>query len=346
MLLTQISVQASSSHASAHTATKMATKTAARGNTLDLTGYQDAQGAITVAHAGDFADPYFALRALLTAHAAGLDIAQPARAWIDWMLPRQEANGLFKRYCQKTPGAWHSCAEADADDALLALWLELLYVMAPDRGLPPAWKKSARLAQQQLQLLLEKKTGIYLIAGNNRVGLLMDNVEIYAALRSISYQQKRLHATAAALATLAQAVHLRVNITRVFRPSGRGLFRISTQAPEATRFYPEDVAQIFPWLYRMPVQHPDAHTGFKAWLQAHGKDWLALKKDEYPWGLVALTAQQLGDVATATCWSQQVAPLRHGERWNVLEEAVLQAIRPAVAGQKTQHATCEGRPAS
>ncbi|RYG09478.1 MAG: hypothetical protein EON92_14595, partial [Burkholderiales bacterium] len=42
---------------------------------LVLDGYADRNGAITVLHGGDSADPYFAMQALLLAHDNGLDIA-------------------------------------------------------------------------------------------------------------------------------------------------------------------------------------------------------------------------------------------------------------------------------
>ena len=43
-------------------------------------------------------------------------------------------------------------------------------------------------------------------------------------------------------------------------------------------------------------------------------------------GLVALAALELGDHHTAECWLNRAKTLRNGERWNVLEEAVLQII--------------------
>ena len=86
-------------------------------STLDLSGYQDAQGAITVHHQGDAVDPYFAMKALLVAHDAGLDMRATGQAWVNWLLPRQGPDGLFERYC-KDGSDWRACQEADADDAL------------------------------------------------------------------------------------------------------------------------------------------------------------------------------------------------------------------------------------
>ena len=50
---------------------------------LNLNGYMDNTGAITVQHGGDTVDPYFALQALLLAKAHGLDIAHLAPLWTD-----------------------------------------------------------------------------------------------------------------------------------------------------------------------------------------------------------------------------------------------------------------------
>jgi hypothetical protein len=312
---------------------------------LKSTGYQLENGAITLAHQGQFIDPYFAIRALLSAHSVGMDIERAALAYIDWQLPRQEASGLFKRYCleQKLapqdsaqhaladqPAVWRACADADADDALLAMWIELLYLMAPNQGLPPEWKKSVLLARSQLALIYDKIRGIYVISRSNRVGLLMDNIEIYAALRSTAEQQKRLGLHQLAQKSALQAKQLEQAVQKVFRPSGQGDFRISTQAPETSRFYPEQVGQVFAPLFAMRVGQLDAkksgqHTLSK-WLDEHQVAWLAHEKDHFPWGLIALAAEKNEAPDTARLWVERALPLRHSERWNVLEEAIFQAL--------------------
>lgn len=298
---------------------------------LDLAGYQNERGAITVGYRGDFVDPYFATRALLTAYHAGLDITQPALAWIAWLLPRQKANGIFTRFCRQDD-SWQSCADADADDALLATWIELLYVMAPCTGLPPEWQKSANLAHWQLDLLFDKRSGIYQISEKNQVGLLMDNVEIYAALRTIAKKQKCMQMQTESRhlnkTSVEASERLHHAINGAFHPARNGPFRVSTQAAEETRFYPEKVAQIYPLMFGMsPIR--SARLAFQDWMQAYGPEWLGQDNDVYPWGLIALTAQALGDLQTADCWSRRALKLRHSKRWNVLEEASFQAIRRA-----------------
>ncbi|HWU84386.1 MAG TPA: hypothetical protein VN028_03515 [Rhodocyclaceae bacterium] len=292
--------------------------------TLDLGCYQTADGAITVACAGDSVDPYFAARALLSARQAGLDIDAPARAWIAWLLPRQHVDGTFPRFC-RIQDEWQPCARADADDASLALWIELLYAVSSCRDMPLAWRASAARANAKLQQLFDRNSGLYHVADDLPVGLLMDNVEIYAALRNVARHQRCMHGKAAAQRTLTGAVKLRVAIVRAFRPPGRTDFAVSTQPQSSTDFYPAAVAQIYPILFRMtPVSQ--RRKNFDAWMQAHGAQWLAQQHDHFPWGLVALAAAQVGDAASAACWRKNAVELRYGAHWNVLEEAAFQAL--------------------
>jgi hypothetical protein len=297
----------------------------AQAQVFELGGYQQADGAITVTYRGDTVDPYFAIRALLTARQAGLDTEASTRAWIAWLLPRQDPDGRFARYCRQAGQSWRTCRQADADDALLAMWIELLQVAAPHAGLPPDWARSAALAQRHLARLREPVLGVYLIAADNRVALFMDNLEIHAALMAIGQRQQGRGEHGAARATLAGALQLRGAIGRVFRPSGSGLFRVSTQPQQAPRFYPDHVAQLYPVLLQFPQGQPPRQV-FRQWIAEHGSVWLGQQADTYPWGLVALAARLAGDAGTAYCWKSKAAHLRFGARWNVLEEAVFQSI--------------------
>ena len=92
---------------------------------LDLEGYADTSGAISVQHQGDTVDPYFALQALLLAHSHGLDISTPAKAWGAWLVQRQKPDATFDRFCRNGP-VWAPCKTADADDSVLGLWLAFM----------------------------------------------------------------------------------------------------------------------------------------------------------------------------------------------------------------------------
>jgi hypothetical protein len=288
--------------------------------------YQQPDGAITLDTTGVYVDPYFATKALLTAHAEGLDIRRPAEAWIAWLLPRQISDGRFERYCRTSKDSWRSCETADADDALLALWLELLYTLAPDGSLPPRWRESARLAERHLASLRDPRRGVYHVSSAEPVALLMDNVEIYASFSAIVDHQKRLGLFRQAQRTAIRATSLRHAIIRVFWKSDLKRYRVTTQKRQSEEFYPDTVAQIYPWFAGLAAPSSDGREQYMHWREQYARGWLSLQQDEYPWGLVALASLRFQDRVTAYRWFEQAAPLRHGQRWNILEEAVYQVI--------------------
>src|SRR5579859_331852 len=153
--------------------------------------YQTADGALVLQTGGNYIEPYFATKSLLIAEDAGLDIRQSALAWIRWGLAHQNSQGLLNRYCQKPGEAWYECGAADADDSMLALWLQLLYRMSSGAGLPPEWQSSARKAESRLAHLRNRRLGLYHVSDRNHVALLMDNVEVYSALRDIAAAKSR-----------------------------------------------------------------------------------------------------------------------------------------------------------
>lgn len=292
---------------------------------LDLHAYQDPHGALTVYLGGTTVDPYFALRALLSGADAGLETAQPAQAMIAWMLARQQADGSFARYC-RTPGAeWHSCAAADADDALLAMWAQLLYASAPCSAMPRAWRASAARALDHLERLRDRQRGTYRIDRSHSTSLLMDNAEIYGALVAISKRQRCMGQARAATLTARRATALAQAIGRVFQPRPEGPWRASTQDSSAQRFYPDQVAQLYPILFGL-TGGATARRQVRAWLDQHGATWLERGADHYPWGLAALAAQAVGADDAAQAWLERAAALRHGAHWNILEEAAWQAL--------------------
>lgn len=308
---------------------------------LDLAAYQDRQGALTVRLGGDFSDPYFALRALLTASQAGLDIAQPARSWIAWMLPRQRSDGSFERYCL-TPGAtWKACAEADADDALVAMWAELLYLSAPCGKMPAAWRASAARALMHLDQLQDRQRGTYRISSRHATSLLMDNIEIHAALRAIGERQRCMGQAPSAQ---RKAAHLVSAIERVFRPAAQGTYLVSTQTGASASFYPHHTAQVYPILFGL-AKGEAARATMQAWMAEHGDTWLARRGDVYPWGLVALAAHEAGLPEPALRWLDRSAPLRHGSHWNILEESAFQALCQTYRAQALPCQALNGEPA-
>ena len=295
---------------------------AAQDRTFDAGQYQSADGALTMSPNGNEVEPYFATKALIIAEDAGLNTNDAAVKWITWMLPHQRKDGRIDRWCKKADGSWKRCADADADDAMLALWIELLYRHGTDQGLPLEWQQSADKAMAYLKTL-HNRWGVYYISHRNHTPLFMDNVEIYSALKEVGKQSSRWDLNSAAVMN-AQAQELADAITHVFWDGGKGQFRPSTQRNKPG-FYPDAVGQTYPWLEGMPTPQ-DPQQGWKAWKQQYARGWLMESYDPHPWGLLAVTAIKLSDTTTASCWLQQATARRGGKNWNILEEAAYQAV--------------------
>jgi hypothetical protein len=155
----------------------------------------------------------------------------------------------------------------------------------------------------------------------------MDNAEVYASFAGIARDQLRMGQRKAAAQTQAVADQLAGDIQRVFWDTKNARFLVSTQDIPESKFYPHAPAQIFPMLTGLKT--PSAADGqvFDQWLARHGSDWLSMKYDEYPWGLVAFAAWKMGDNNTALAWQNQNRALRHSARWTVLDEAVYQSLQ-------------------
>ena len=297
---------------------------------FDPNGYQHSDGAISLHYRGDYIEPYFATKALIVAEEAGLDVHEPVQQWIRWLLPRQNKDGSFTRYCRKPGDQWRSCAAADADDSMLALWLQLLYINAPASGIPASWQDSVSKARASLEHLRNSRLGVYHVSRQNHVALLMDNVEVYSALRDIAQSEERFGDHLHAQVTQKQAENLDLAIQRVFWNKHAEWFRPSIQK-SSPEFYPDVVAQVFPWLADMPMDS-DLHTdaAWTHWKSRFATDWLDKKFDPHPWGLVAMTALKFGDMDSAACWLSRSEPLRFSTNWNVLEESAFQAIQARI----------------
>ena len=283
---------------------------------LDLQGYADPHGAITVVRDGDRVDPYFALQALLLARDHGLAVEPWQARWIDWW--RRQPTGVLARYCRAPlqAGGWRPCQRADADDATLALAVRLL------RGVPAAEREALQAdrlqheAEQALRALQDPVTGLYHVAPDLPQHLLMDNLEVWS-----TWPQR----------ALAQA------IDRHFRlPAAAGAgevthYRVSTQRghrEQPGRFYPEAAAQIYPLLLGFePLPQPRTAL-YAQWMRQHRARWLAEAAHDFPWGPIALLAWQQGDPETVRCWQLHSATLRHGPRWSVTDEVVAQLLPP------------------
>lgn len=300
---------------------------AARAAVFDPGTFQTPDGALVLNPGGSYVEPYFATKALIVAQDGGLDVHESAMAWIEWLLPRQKPNGLFRRFCRTGAGdqRWRDCGPADADDSMLALWMQLLYRMTPANGMPADWEHSVTLAASQLEKLHNHRLGLYHISAHNHVALLMDNVEVYTTLKDVAQTQQRWNDPAAA-ANGERADRLAGAIQRIFWNGRTQQFRPSMQK-DPFAFYPSAVAQVYPWLAGLRGRGQDPDQAWQQWKKLYGSGWITRRYDTHPWGLVALAAAELGDASAAACWTSQSDPLRGDPSWNVLEEAVWQSLR-------------------
>jgi hypothetical protein len=203
--------------------------------------------------------------------------------------------------------------------------MQLLYRIAPSTGMPAQWKRSVELSAKQLDKLRNGRLGVYHVSQRNHVALFMDNIEVYAALKDVARAQRRLNDPAAS-ATDARAEKLASAIQRIFWDRRSKRFRPSMQKSRPA-FYPDSVAQVYPWLADLSGPGQTPRDAWEQWKRAFGAGWIERRYDTHPWGLVALAAEKLGDAQSAACWTSQSDPLRGGASWNVLEEAVWQSLR-------------------
>ena len=285
---------------------------------LDLGGYADESGAITVLHKGDSADPYFAMQALMLAHENGMDVSVPAEKFVNWLVPRQKPDGTFDRFCRGADKKWVSCKTADADDSLLALWMKLLETMPTQLAKNPVWNKSYEISKASLAHLYQPSRGIYMVSPVVLHGLFMDNLEVWSRMVHLKQPQQRADSD-----KLARAIH------DTFWDPVNKRFLVSTQLEQRAQtpaFYPDRVAQIFPLMFDFPLLPATARSYYRSWMASHRAEWLVQGEADYPWGLLAVLALRQNDKVSAGCWLRQATPLRHSARWAVSDEASYQIL--------------------
>ena len=301
---------------------------------LALDSYTTADGAITVFAGGSYVEPYFAMRALNTAADLGFDVDSLARRYIDWQLARLDTTASFNRYCRGADGAWSACGAADADDAALALWIELLFRTAGRSPMPADWRRSADLSRRALASLWDPRLGVYVVSRSVRTGLFMDNIEVLSALETAA-RTPWAGADHDRVSLSRGAARLRRAITRAFWDRATAVYRVSTQQPEPNRrFYPEIVAQVFPAAFDYGNPAGSAKALVVQWLRQHERDWAAASDSGAAWGLVAVAARRSGHLVAVARWLDRADSLRGGSGWNVADEAIYVILRSSASPSK------------
>jgi hypothetical protein len=304
----------------------VASRATAQKPPLTLERYVKSDGAITVFADGSYVEPYFAMRALNTAADLGGNVDSLARGYIDWQLRRLAVDSSFRRYCLGADSTWTSCGPADADDAALALWIELLYRMAGRHRLPAEWKRSADVSRRALGTLLDSTAKVYFVSQSIRTALFMDNVEVLSAL-DVASRTTAARLAADRLPLRRGAARLQSAITRAFWDTGTRAYRVSSQAraPEQ-RFYPEIVAQIFPAIFGFGNPRASTQALATQWLREHEGEWIAESDSSAAWGLVAVAAARAGQAQAVDRWLERADRVRAGAHWNVADEAIYRVL--------------------
>jgi len=295
---------------------------------LDLTAWQRADGALILSsHEPDVVDPYFSLKGLWLAHHLGLDVSAAWAPWAAWMVQRQQANGLWGRW-RLTPTGVRPDRASDADDSLLALWLQCVALFGLPAQLQVQHAPGLRKAAAHLQgPLFNARLGVYRVFAKDDAHLWMDNIEVWSALLTLAQGGLSWCEGLPGAAQWQQSAQaLQSSMVRVFVADGVLLPRVSTQRlPEASAFYPQAVTAPFAWLHGWdPVGRPSARMA--AWLVRHEASWVAQAQADFPWGLVAAAAHGEGQPAAVHRWLERARPLRQGPRWNILEEVAFQGL--------------------
>ena len=291
---------------------------------LDLSRFARAFGRTTVLVGGDIHDPYFSGKALICAHQLGLSVDDQVRGMLDWLLPDQRGDGSFARYCLRAE-RWEPCLQADADDSMCAIVIELISMLSMGAGIRSQWQSAIDRCQSLLELLRSER-GTYNISASLPVQLLMDNCEVYESLVRLADCYRSNAMLAAARKVGVQAESLGVAIVKQFWQPATASYRVTSQSGAGSAFYPDAAGQLFPLLGGLYLLQGTPGIDLQRWIDRYGAAWLDGSSDHYPWGLVAMGFHRAGRTDISRRWLDFAVSLRETNRWNVLEEAIFQGL--------------------
>lgn len=286
-----------------------------------LAAFATGDGAYYTTVGGQVVDPYFVNKGFTIALQADAPLRAELQQWLAWLLPRQRQDGGFDRFCTAADKAWRSCMGADADDSMAATTIEMLHLAQQKKWLLPSQQPAAEQAiarsQQLLSRLRNPKNQLYRALLDTELYYLMDNIEVYEALRVSEGPQ-----AGPGSKRLAAAIHQRFRSGSDWTPA----------LPEydRPRFYPHTLASAYLWQTGL-ISRAESDRATAQWLAQHGNAWLSRSEDHYAWGLVAWKMRQTAPIQAA-CWRASLRPFPAALGWTVLDAMIDPSLSHAGIG--------------
>ncbi len=302
-------------------------------------------GAIAMTPAQLLINPYFAnlaAQALLTrpGHLPAVE------SWLNWYLEHLNADGTIDDYVVRE-GQEHATGTYDSADSYAATYLSLVAAYRQAGG-DLQWIRNHRAVLERVAAVLTGLTGDDGLTRAKRLyplKLLMDNAEVWAGWQDWADVLVSLDDPAAAAAVRQQAARLQAGLQEFAGNEGYawalgplGLRR----EPNLERFYPDAVAQFFPFAFGVT---PDP-AGYQRFALAHPR-WTELGSDHFPWLFTTYAARRAGDEAAVAAALDTVRRRFPDLRppWYVAESAwLVRAVTTAPPGGGDGCSACRPAP--
>lgn len=317
-----------------------------------LVACQLPDGALAMAPGSDRVVPYFANLAAMTL--VKLDPPK-ARNYITWYLDnlndpdRWGLAGTIYDFRVKD-GKLVPTGNYDSADSYASTFLSLVSAYYRET-------KDARFVRNEMSrirkvagvvLSLQDNDGLVRVKPGSQTKYLMDNCENYAGLMDWAKTLEALGETAEASLYREKASLIKQGIRSVLYEPSTGkyawsLSRFGKKYPKSGKWYPDGVSQLY--LISCGIIEPgspeaktiwaDFNSQFPAWEEG-------VKKDSFPWGVVAITAYAMSDFPRAERYikwaTDQYASAGREYPWYVLESACLIELCDSVPVQSSQMA--------
>ncbi|MBE3519039.1 MAG: hypothetical protein IMW97_01890 [Firmicutes bacterium] len=302
-----------------------------------LAACQRPDGAIGMAPGSDRVVPYFANLAAIAL--VKLDPAK-ARQYITWYLDhfnepdRWGLTGTIYDFHVKD-GKLVPTGNYDSADSYASTFLSLVSAYYRET-------KDARFVRSELErirkvarvvLSLQDEDGLVRVKPGSQTKYLMDNCENYAGLMDWARTLDALGETAEASLYREKASLIKQGIQSVLYDPSTGkyawsLSRFGKRYPKPGKWYPDGVSQLY--LISCGIVEPGSPEAKTIWADFNSQfpGWEeGVKKDSFPWGVVAITACAMSDLSRAQRYVRwvlnQYATAGREYPWYVLESACL-----------------------